>query len=448
MFGSYEAMRSQDQPVTHVSVGLSQLEQPLQVSTEQARARMMRLMAGIQGIDTPDRARMLVQIMKLLVVCNGDVEHQAVAPLYALAAVHVQECTTAVSSMHTLEQNVQMTVTPSGVSDALIARALAVLNTNCMEINVASQGMEGSALFTQASRIQHSCQPNASFQTFVDKKDKSLRVAVHIIEPIKAGSVVTIDYLNQMYCSRELRQSLLQEQYDFTCDCSRCESTLDPTRTFDCGACGQGVITIAYSGRSAQQPQVQEGAQCGACKRVCTPVELQAFKNVEKKIIALYGLGDEEEEVVGMDTEEDDANALWYRKPMAVILQDVKPLHPSHYICFTLLEARGRLLLDTRENLQETQAIWEHLIVCVSRVLPRNSDQKCVLIDELAQIRILQNKIPAAKEAYKLALDISNISFGVGHENSIELAGLYTNTPQNAQQMQKAYANRYNNSEL
>ena len=78
----------------------------------------------------------------------------------------------------------------------------------------------GVGLFPEVSRsYNHSCEPNAVFENV------RLRLRVRLIKDVASGEEITISYLNddEKGEKRQHRRELLKKQYNFDCDCAKCE---------------------------------------------------------------------------------------------------------------------------------------------------------------------------------------------------------------------------------
>lgn len=84
---------------------------------------------------------------------------------------------------------------------------------NCFEV-----GVRVSAIFLKASRVNHSCRPNAFFSW----NENLHRLTVHAIEDIPAGEEITVSYVFPFY-SLENRKKSFRDNYGFDCDCPTCQ---------------------------------------------------------------------------------------------------------------------------------------------------------------------------------------------------------------------------------
>lgn len=101
----------------------------------------------------------------------------------------------------------------------LVSRYLA----NCFEV-----GARVSAIFLKASRVNHSCGPNAFFSW-----NESLhRMTIHAIVDIPADEEITVSYVFPFF-SLEHRQELFREHYGFYCDCPACHLGIEIGRRGD-----------------------------------------------------------------------------------------------------------------------------------------------------------------------------------------------------------------------
>ncbi|KAG6127886.1 hypothetical protein E4U12_005583 [Claviceps purpurea] len=76
-----------------------------------------------------------------------------------------------------------------------------------------------AAIFLEACRINHDCDNNAIHDWKLNEKIK--RHTVHAIRDIEDGEEITFSYVS-LLDDRKTRQSLLKEQFDFTCLCRVC----------------------------------------------------------------------------------------------------------------------------------------------------------------------------------------------------------------------------------
>ncbi|KAF1967831.1 SET domain-containing protein [Bimuria novae-zelandiae CBS 107.79] len=107
--------------------------------------------------------------------------------------------------------------------DARVAKEpslLSIFQNNCME-----QG-KGCAIFPHASRFNHSCSPNASFNWNSNIQQET----IHIIHDVKKGDEITLSYCDMTH-EKTLRAWELKH-YGFTCDCLVCTSEEDDPEGF------------------------------------------------------------------------------------------------------------------------------------------------------------------------------------------------------------------------
>ena len=79
---------------------------------------------------------------------------------------------------------------------------------------------EGSGLYSNQSKINHSCKPNAEIR--FEHSNNILQVVA--LRAISSEEEITISYLDECEInrSRHSRQKYLQENYLFLCECEKC----------------------------------------------------------------------------------------------------------------------------------------------------------------------------------------------------------------------------------
>lgn len=122
------------------------------------------------------------------------------------------------------------------------------------------------ALFPEASRFNHSCDPNATFYSV-----QGGLLVVRAVRAVAAGEEVTISYVPAM-TPRPVRQGALLERYGFLCECARC--TEEPRRVRDdeleamvCADCGcPGLLPLRRISVKAKAPPILPDWICSGCK--------------------------------------------------------------------------------------------------------------------------------------------------------------------------------------
>ena len=85
-------------------------------------------------------------------------------------------------------------------------------------------GRENQGIFPIASRLNHSCVPNAYFAW----NWKSKTLTVHALTPIRSGNEILVDYRVENYLKpRDERRQELSDDYYFDCNCPACEDNTD-----------------------------------------------------------------------------------------------------------------------------------------------------------------------------------------------------------------------------
>ncbi|ETW78294.1 hypothetical protein HETIRDRAFT_242993, partial [Heterobasidion irregulare TC 32-1] len=94
-----------------------------------------------------------------------------------------------------------------------------IVDTNSLPVpSLPGHALEHHAVCAAASRINHSCSPNATH--FWDLESFSFEFRA--IRPIRKGEQVTISYLNTRLLPRRARQQALADKYAFRCACPAC----------------------------------------------------------------------------------------------------------------------------------------------------------------------------------------------------------------------------------
>lgn len=106
---------------------------------------------------------------------------------------------------------------------------IGTLITNTFGRRLDESGSIGSAraLYNDISRANHSCVPNANYQSHFSYLEGTL----HALHPIKAGEEITISYLDVLTSSLE-RQAILAE-YAFVCQCECCSLSVAKSKRSD-----------------------------------------------------------------------------------------------------------------------------------------------------------------------------------------------------------------------
>lgn len=84
-------------------------------------------------------------------------------------------------------------------------------------------------VFLQLSRFNNSCSPNASI-TWDERKSQ---ITVHALQPIPAGSEITVCYGQPLFATRSERRDYLQRTMGFRCTCSCCSLSDEASRASD-----------------------------------------------------------------------------------------------------------------------------------------------------------------------------------------------------------------------
>ncbi|KAL1667185.1 hypothetical protein GGF50DRAFT_49164 [Schizophyllum commune] len=141
-----------------------------------------------------------------------------------------------------------------------VGHAEGVMDTNALaiELDVPTVGPNPElsthrAIFMQASRINHSCSPNAKWEW--DRK--TLALTLRAVRPIRAGEEITINYVD-VALPRAERRARLRATYHFDCHCPACardDPRSDAARA-ELRAFGTGLPTFEDWTRDARLPDL------------------------------------------------------------------------------------------------------------------------------------------------------------------------------------------------
>ena len=88
-----------------------------------------------------------------------------------------------------------------------------------------------------AALLNHSCEPNCSYEGYYDAERGAPGIRVYAEEDIEEGEEVTISYVTRT-APWEERRDKLKAMYGFDCACARCSSGVEDTAVFtDRGSC-------------------------------------------------------------------------------------------------------------------------------------------------------------------------------------------------------------------
>ncbi|KAF1951200.1 SET domain-containing protein [Byssothecium circinans] len=97
---------------------------------------------------------------------------------------------------------------------------VSIFQTNCMEWN------EGAAVFPNAARFNHSCNPNANF-TWNPAIEKE---TIHTINDVKKGDEITLSYCDMTH--EKAHRTWELKHYGFVCDCPACTGSEEDPECF------------------------------------------------------------------------------------------------------------------------------------------------------------------------------------------------------------------------
>jgi len=140
-----------------------------------------------------------------------------------------------------------------------------------------------AALFLYASKVAHSCLPNASYSS----KTPDGKMEYKCIRPIQRGEMIHFSYLDDIFeTATKFRRAKLQTIRDFLCRCSRCELP-DDIRRVHCPNCTSG---WAMCISSRYQNEVWICQDCGELNSRSVDVVKQKEMEWTAKLISVQSI--------------------------------------------------------------------------------------------------------------------------------------------------------------
>jgi hypothetical protein len=154
------------------------------------------------------------------------------------------------------------------------------------KINSTRYKAQNSAIFAIHARMNHSCSPNAGFRAGTIRAQKK----------ITAGQEITHCYLDMEtnIASTPVRRHMLQQQFLFDCQCSRCSDPMDVCRIMKCPACTKHSLIPGFV---ASEPMMSEEtvtgeivATCALCSKTfaAESLPLREEHELEQQIMILW----------------------------------------------------------------------------------------------------------------------------------------------------------------
>jgi SET domain len=246
---------------------------------------------------------------------------------------------------------------------------LMVVKFNSVTISPTKDGSAGGGhylghgLFEVACRMAHSCKPNATWFTSQDGRYKIIRA----IEPIQAGELVTITYLDHKVLEQPmyLRRGMLKRTKNFDCICPRCVSeTGDDTRLFSCSHSNQCIGH--HFVKQVNEDDIPEFLPCSSCglppKAAFQEAKLATEKTTLKNITYVDYVAD---------------NGL--QVDITRLLRSLKPPSPRHALTLPIYRAQSELFEQTYQTrgCQGTTPAHQLPTLSVWRELQRRTMRLC-----------------------------------------------------------------------
>eukprot|EP00924_Labyrinthula_sp_SR-Ha-C_P011276 snap_masked-scaffold_48-processed-gene-1.121-mRNA-1 protein AED:1.00 eAED:1.00 QI:0/-1/0/0/-1/1/1/0/474 len=288
---------------------------------------------------------------------------------------------------------------------ALAVKLLSLLNTHSHTI----ESLGGSGFFLTGCIFEHSCKPNCNYVTNIFPR---VEMVVCVIEEIKKGENLSLDYIESFYKPKELRKSLLREGYAFECNCVLCNG-IEYERTFICSKCRQ---------RSYLVPNKIYALLCIQCGNQ------DEFLEKEDNIYC-----SKEEEIIEHNSILEE---ITYDLPplseMKSLLKGL--LYEEHYLYFQYLEIFIHKNIEDIDLLtdMEKEEVYSEYCYMIKLMHSLAGKQKRSLVhimvnfyDELAQLAIKIGKVPEGQQWFKRAYELSKHTSGdetvCNHTKSLKL---------------------------
>jgi hypothetical protein len=250
----------------------------------------------------------------------------------------------------------------------------------------------GHGLFEVACRMSHSCRPNCVWFTSQDGRSKIVRA----LEPIKAGEMITIFYLDQRLLERPifLRRQDLQKTKNFVCQCKRRLSDEgDDMRRFHCH------LELCNGEHLLKQGSIDDEPELLPCN-MCGKLEPDHFKEAilenEKKYYfeKITDLG-----IPGSN--------------VADTILSLEPPHPHHGVALRLYRVKSELLerMGRIGEAIDSQRMW---VNCRMRLHGEHCcDQRTGFgYERLGNLLEKENYMEACEIAYQKAVQALQICRG------------------------------------
>jgi len=304
-------------------------------------------------------------------------------------------------------------------SDLVRFGLVAVMNSFQVHYNISQHMSEDYGVFPSASFFNHSCHPNGT-GFYSQKFDEYW---VHTLVDVKAGEEITIPYVD-LYHPKRLRQSKLQLQYEFACQCTKClpvdqggdkvQNRLDLClETFLCP-----VETCKGLLLKSNHPDKVGKLYCELCNHEVeeAPYEelyTETFPRLLREIAIEY--------------QQDNIEAAREKADNAIQLLKSSRIHPYNTYSFQLnaLQANVHkkrlnfMLPNTNipveeryEACEQVIAILQSLLSTTRMVFPRNHPQIGHVLIDIASIQSIIGKEEAAQESVRKAQTVLKISRG------------------------------------
>jgi hypothetical protein len=207
-----------------------------------------------------------------------------------------------------------------------------------------------SAQFLYASKVAHSCHPNAAYSS----KTPDGKMEYKCIRPILMGDMVTFSYLGDLFqTSTPSRREQLQSDRDFLCQCPRCEQP-DDARRIHCPNCTVGWALCSYD---YEQNEMWICDGCGTLSGSVVEIVTQNEMEWTQKLADLRMLA------------RMDVTLLDVSKATRGVKEAARTLSPTHHLVIQMVAELTRVAASQASNMDQLSVMVPQMVTILTRRL-------------------------------------------------------------------------------
>mmetsp|Transcript_23626 Transcript_23626/g.43881 ORF Transcript_23626/g.43881 Transcript_23626/m.43881 type:complete len:459 (+) Transcript_23626:119-1495(+) len=353
-------------------------------------------LADIEGIDDLDKARVLLKCLAM----ERTVLDEAFKDL---SGEHMTKCEATATQVNETPFASELRALANLSDDqegfkALVARIVAVMNTNCHTL----EDIEGVGIFLKGCIFAHDCNPNCNYSS------TGTNLVALTTRDVKAGDILSLDYLNSWAIPTGERMEKLRDSYGFECTCAKCAGLIaDRVRAFNCPRKADDEsdhVVCAFGG-----PETNV-FKCLACDYIASEEEAGAFRAAEEA----YRNGTIQEETL-------------------------QSLRSEHHL---LLEGVQEAKEDTVPGSEEHLNLWKFSVKLTDLLLPPAHHERVIVFDQLGQLLFQANDHDGSRKAFRKALEESRKCNGDASVSNLtkSLEMIVENPPKTIQELIASYS--------